>query len=121
MTEFYIFLGGGLGALSRWLVSTLCNTDFPWGTLLVNVVGSFFMGLIVGFFHNQVPQPWSSAITTGFLGGFTTFSSFSLEQVDRLYQQHYLAAGYHAMAHVFCSVFACYLGYIAGLKLNHHR
>jgi CrcB protein len=81
-----IFLGGGTGAVARYGVSTLMGTkfgtDFPWGTLTVNLIGAFLIGLFVEI----AALRWQTThhlltllLVTGFLGGFTTFSAFSLE------------------------------------------
>jgi CrcB protein len=80
-----VFLGGGLGAamrhgvnlaMARWL-----GTHFPYATLTENVTGSLVMGLLAGYFAfaGEVPQHWRLFLTTGFLGGYTTFSAFSLD------------------------------------------
>lgn len=82
-----VFLGAGLGGVARHLVNLgcarACGTDFPWGTLAVNVVGSLLMGLIVGWLAFRAGAGWSQHarlfLTTGVLGGFTTFSAFSLD------------------------------------------
>lgn len=84
-----IFLGGGIGAAGRHGVNVaaqrLIGIDFPWGTLIVNVVGSFAMGLIAGWFAFRsdagLSQHARLFLTTGVLGGFTTFSAFSLDAV----------------------------------------
>jgi len=83
----YIFLGAGLGGLMRYGVSSaslrLFGQGFPMGTLLVNVVGCFLMGLVSGYFIGKadVHAPLRPFLTTGLLGGFTTFSAFSLEVI----------------------------------------
>ncbi len=80
-----VFLGGGLGAalrhgvnltMARWL-----GTAFPYATLTENVTGSLVMGLLAGYFAfaGGVPQHWRLFLTTGILGGYTTFSAFSLD------------------------------------------
>jgi len=82
-----VFLGGGLGAAARHGVNIaaarLIGLDFPWGTLIVNVVGSLTMGALVGWFAFHGSENWSQHtrlfLTTGILGGFTTFSAFSNE------------------------------------------
>ena len=92
-----VFLGGGLGAALRHgvnLVSArLFGTGFNYATLFENVSGSVVMGLLVGYFafKGGVPQHWRLFLTTGILGGFTTFSAFSLEAVS-LYERGELAA-----------------------------
>lgn len=85
-----IFTGGGIGAVCRYLTTTHIGarfgTVFPWGTLAVNTIGSFLMGLIMGVLlllteraEISLAEPARLLLTVGFLGGFTTFSSFSLE------------------------------------------
>lgn len=84
-----VFLGAGLGGALRHGVNVgcarMCGTAFPWGTLTVNVVGSLAMGLVVGWLAARVGEGWSQPLrlflTTGILGGFTTFSAFSLDTV----------------------------------------
>ena len=91
-----VFFGGGIGAVCRFLTTTHIGARFgsvfPWGTLTVNTIGSFLMGLIMGVLILLVEQRGSLAIseparlllTVGFLGGFTTFSSFSMETMSLL-------------------------------------
>lgn len=85
-----VFTGGGIGAVCRYLTTTHIGarfgTVFPWGTLAVNTIGSFLMGLIMGGLlllteraEISLAEPARLLLTVGFLGGFTTFSSFSLE------------------------------------------
>lgn len=84
-----ISLGAALGALLRWVLSVRLNALFPFvppGTLAANLIGGYLIGLAVGFFalHPEVPVQWRLFIVTGFLGGLTTFSTFSAEVVARL-------------------------------------
>lgn len=86
---FYVFIGGGLGAVCRYLTTTkigaIMPAAFPCGTFFVNTLGSFLMGLIMGILLPLAAEGQLMAesarlfLTVGFLGGFTTFSSFSLE------------------------------------------
>jgi CrcB protein len=84
-----VFLGAGIGGALRHGVNLACaracGLAFPWGTLTVNIIGSFAMGLIVAWLAFKVEVPWSQHmrlfLTTGILGGFTTFSAFSLDAV----------------------------------------
>ena len=94
-----VFLGGGIGAALRHgvnLVSArLFGTAFPWHTLIENVTGSLVMGLLVGYFAfkgGEVSQHWRLFLTTGILGGYTTFSAFSLDTV-LLYERGEIGAG----------------------------
>lgn len=87
MGYLLVFLGGGLGSMARYGLSVfgmrLVGQGFPWPTLLINIAGSAFMGLLTGWLAVQgnAPQALRLFIATGILGGFTTFSTFSLETV----------------------------------------
>jgi CrcB protein len=105
-----VFLGGGAGSVARHGVNVatarLFGTDFPWGTLCVNVVGSFVMGLLAAWFAFKGGAGWSQharlLLTTGFLGGFTTFSTFSLDTALMWERDAYVVAGvYVAVSIVF--------------------
>ncbi len=94
MNYLYIFFGGGLGAVSRFFVASLINqkvgTLFPIGTFSVNVIGSFVMGFLFYLFQNiTVSIETRAFLTIGFLGGFTTFSSYSIETVNLLRDGEY--------------------------------
>ncbi|MFW5654076.1 MAG: fluoride efflux transporter CrcB [Roseicyclus sp.] len=110
-----VALGGALGAVLRYLtgiglVRLFGQTTFPLGVLTVNVVGSFAMGLFVGLAAHRGLMPLSPFVTTGLLGGFTTFSAFSLEAVT-LYERGApgLAAAY-VLANVILSIGALFAG-----------
>ena len=101
MLYLIVFLGAGIGGALRHGVNVgaarLFGFGFPFGTFIVNVVGSFAMGLLAGFFIYRpgVPQHVRLFLTTGILGGFTTFSSFSLDAALLIERHAYaLAAGY---------------------------
>ncbi|WP_374530842.1 fluoride efflux transporter CrcB [Novosphingobium sp.] len=89
-----VALGGGLGAWLRYIVSRvwiaaigpIAASAFPWATLTVNVVGSFAMGLLAGWLarHGSGGESWRLLLGVGVLGGFTTFSAFSLELVSMI-------------------------------------
>ncbi|WP_425418345.1 fluoride efflux transporter CrcB [Oricola indica] len=80
-----VALGGGLGASARYLTNLaalrIAGPHFPWGTMIVNIVGSFAMGVLVAWLARRTGTSMElrSFIATGFLGGFTTFSAFSLD------------------------------------------
>ena len=105
-----VFLGAGLGGALRHGVNLaaarLLGTGLPFGTLAVNVVGSLAMGLAVGWFaHVASPsQPWRLFLTTGVLGGFTTFSAFSLETALLVERGTPLVAGAYVLLSVVGSI-----------------
>ena len=111
MLYLIVFLGAGLGGALRhgvnvWAVRAF-GYDFPFGTLIVNVAGSFAMGLLAGYFLSQpVPQHWRLFLTTGVLGGFTTFSAFSLDVALLIERHAYSAAAGYAAGSVFVSLAA---------------
>jgi CrcB protein len=117
-----VFLGGGLGAALRHgvnLVSArLLGTGFNYATMFENVSGSLVMGLLVGYFafKGGVSQHWRLFLTTGILGGYTTFSAFSLDSV-LLYQRGELGL---AALYVVLSVVFSIGGLAAGLALVRH-
>jgi len=111
-----VVLGGGVGAGLRYLVGTaslrLLGTHFPWGTFFVNVVGSLAMGLIVGLLAHKLDmgQNMRAFLTTGLLGGFTTFSAFSLD-VANLYERKQIGlAALYVSSSVGLGVCALFLG-----------
>lgn len=115
MTAFLlVFLGAGIGGAARHAVNLgcarSCGDAFPWGTLTVNVVGSFAMGLIAGWFAFKAGEGWSQHarlfLTTGVLGGFTTFSAFSLDAMLLWERGEALAAAAYVGASVALSILA---------------
>ncbi len=89
MKLIYLFLGGGLGSVARYMVSgwshRIMGDSFPWGTLSVNVIGSLLIGLLWGYFEMRNIGPGLRMfLFVGFLGGFTTFSTFALETMNLL-------------------------------------
>ena len=80
MTVLLVFLAGGAGALSRYGLSTLVHGDaLPWMTVAINVVGSFFLGVLLVISGDWLTDQTRTALGVGFLGGFTTFSTFSVQ------------------------------------------
>ena len=116
-----VFLGAGIGGALRHGVNVgcarMCGTAFPWGTLTVNVVGSFLMGAIAAWLAFKAGEGWSQPLrlflTTGILGGFTTFSAFSLDAV-MLWEREQTGL---AAAYVGASVALSIVGLLAGLAL----
>lgn len=111
-----VFLGAGIGGAMRHGVNVgaarLFGFGFPYGTLIVNVAGSFLMGLLAGYFAFRpgIGQHMRLFLTTGILGGFTTFSAFSLDAALLVERHSYgLAAGY-MVGSVAASVAALFFG-----------
>ena len=110
-----IFSGAGLGALLRWALGHTLNPLFPTlppGTLAANVLGGLMMGLALGAFsqYEAIPPTLRLALTTGFLGGLTTFSTFSAESVTLLLRGEYRWMCIHAVLHVAASLIAMLAG-----------
>ena len=128
MNLIYVFLGGGVGAVCRSLVTTQIGmrlgTFFPFGTLTVNVVGSLLMGLIMGALavlartSGLLPEQVRLLLTVGFLGGFTTFSSFSLETLTLLRGGSYALAVVNIGANVLLGLLAAGVGVYAAGELT---
>jgi CrcB protein len=110
-----ICLGASLGALLRWALGVWLNGLFPAlppGTLVANLVGGYLIGLAVGAFaqHATLPPEWRLFVITGFLGGLTTFSTFSAEIVALLQQGRLSWAAGAITAHVAGSLIATLAG-----------
>jgi CrcB protein len=116
-----VFIGGGIGAAMRhgmnMLVGRIAGMEFPWHTLVINVTGSFVMGLFTAWLALKAGEGWSQPVrlflTTGICGGYTTFSAFSLDAA-LLWER---GATGHAAAYVVASVALSVLGLFAGLVL----
>lgn len=118
MSYVIVFLGGGIGAALRHAVNRLSvayfGPGFPYGTLIVNVAGSFAMGVLAGLFLAKAPsQEWRLFVATGVLGGFTTFSAFSLDAVVLWERGDSLAFAAYAIGSVVLSI----AGLVIGLGL----
>ena len=116
MNYIYVFLGGGLGAALRYGlnigVPRVMGAQFPWATFFINVSGSFVMGLISAWFllRPGFALEWRLFLTTGILGGFTTFSAFSLD-FAQLYERGDAGQAFaYATASVVLAILACFAG-----------
>lgn len=126
VTYLWIGLGSALGGMARYwcsgFVADRIGETFPWGTLLVNVVGSF----IIGFFATLtapdgrllVGSTARQFVMVGVLGGYTTFSSFSLQTLNLARDGEWLRAGANIVLSVILCLVAVWLGHIAAAALN---
>lgn len=118
-----IAAGGAVGALMRFWVSNgiyaLLGRGFPYGTLAVNLLGSFVMGwLYILFLERMSVSPeWRGALLIGLIGAFTTFSTFSIETLNLVEQAEYAKAGLNVILSVVACLFACWGGIILGRQL----
>ena len=126
MNYVWVFLGGGLGSIARFaasgIVARMVGETFPWGTFTVNVVGSF----IIGFFATAtgvdgrilVSPAAREFMMLGFLGGFTTFSSFSLQTLALARDGEWLHAAANVVASVLICLLAVWLGHLLAAEMN---
>lgn len=126
ITYLWVAVGGALGSMARFACSSLVanwfGQAFPWGTLIINVVGSF----IIGFFATLsgpdgrllVPGDVRQFVMVGICGGYTTFSSFSLQTLTLAQDGEMLRAGLNVGASVMLCLFSVWLGYIAAAAIT---
>lgn len=117
MAYLIVFLGGGLGAALRHgvnlAVGRALGTAFPYGTLLINITGSLLMGLVAAYFafKGDASQHWRLFLTTGILGGYTTFSAFSLDAALLYERGEVGAAAIYVVASVALSIAGLFAGF----------
>ena len=122
----WVALGGALGSVLRFwindLVLTKTGSSFPWGILIINVTGSFLIGIFAAFTDPDGRVLASPGVRQflmiGICGGYTTFSSFSLETLKRLQDGDWLSAGANIVLSVVLCLIAVWLGYLLGAMFN---
>jgi CrcB protein len=108
MSVFLVGLGGALGSVLRYWIGLAMNTPgFPWGTLGVNILGSGVIGVLAGL---GISGNFRLFLVTGVLGGFTTFSSYSLEAVMMIERRDYALAAAYVVGSVVLTVVALFIG-----------
>ena len=122
----WIFLGGGLGTLARWGISGLVarqwGETFPWGTLVINVSGSFIIALFAGLTEPggrwMAPVSLRQFFMVGICGGYTTFSSFSLQTLNLAQDGEWFKAGANAVLSLVLCLVAVWLGHMLSMQLS---
>lgn len=115
-SAFLVFLGGGLGSVLRYQLSKLLNntviTSIPYGTLVVNILGSLLLGFLLGISlkYNNLPPAFSLFFATGFCGGFTTFSTFAYENQVFLRSGDYYNFLLYTLGSIFLGLSAVFIG-----------
>jgi fluoride exporter len=111
-----IFLGGGVGAAIRHGINIAglraMGPDFPYATMFINITGSIIMGVVAAYFafKGDASQHWRLFLTTGILGGYTTFSTFSLDAALLYERDQYLLAAVYVLGSVIVSIAALFAG-----------
>lgn len=120
----FIAVGGALGSVARYLVAVLLagwvGAGFPWATLLVNIVGSFLIGLVtvLGLEQGRLSDTTRLFLATGLMGGFTTYSTFSLDALRFLEATEYLRGSLYIAGTTLLCLLACAGGLFAGRALG---
>lgn len=114
LTYLWVAIGGALGSVSRfWLnnfITARTGEGFPWGTLLINVLGSFAIGVIAAL--PGTSDPAKKFLMAGVCGGFTTFSAFSLQTLELTQRGEWLRAGGNILGSVILCLVAVWLGWL---------
>jgi CrcB protein len=126
MNALWIFVGGGLGSLARWgasgFIANTIGETFPWGTLLVNVSGSFVIGLFAAVTGPEgrwlVSNSFRQFFILGICGGYTTFSSFSLQTLTLAQDGQWFKAGLNCVLSLLLCLVGVWLGYVLGSAIN---
>lgn len=131
LAYLWVALGGALGSISRyWLngvVSARFGETFPWGTMTINVIGSFVIGVLGaltipdGRMSSEARALTTQLLMIGACGGFTTFSSFSLQTLNLVRDREWLYAGGNILLSVVLCLIATWLGYLLGSVFNPTR
>ena len=118
LAYLWVAIGGALGSVGRYWLDGLISAEFgkafPWGTLTVNVTGSFLIGIIGGRIDSQTRIFATQFLMYGICGGYTTFSSFSFRTLQLLQERQWLYAGGNVILSVILCMIAVWLGYLLG-------
>jgi CrcB protein len=123
MNLLLVALGGAIGSAARYLVGAFVGNyfgpDFPWGTFIVNVSGSFLIGVVLSFVGGGLlPAGARPFIAVGVLGGYTTFSTYTHETLQLIQDGELGAAAFNTLGQVVAGLIAVYLGVVLGRALG---
>ena len=104
-------LGGAIGSILRYLCQRSLNFTYPYGTMVVNILGCLIIGLLWGYFTRHMGEQKRLFLITGFCGGFTTFSSFTYEGIQMLLENRWLTFLFYTSISVIAGLMATYFGY----------
>ena len=131
LAYLWVALGGAFGSISRyWLngvVAARCGETFPWGTMTINVLGSFIIGILgaltlpEGRMSSETRALTTQLLMIGVCGGFTTFSSFSLQTLNLVRDREWLYAGGNILLSVILCLIATWLGFLLGSVITPTR
>jgi fluoride exporter len=116
-TLLWVAAGGALGSVTRYgfnnCITRVMGESFPWGILLINVLGSFLIGMVGAYWIVRMPANDMARLflTTGFLGGFTTFSAFAFDVLNLMQSDQNASAAIYVMASVVLSIVAVFVGF----------
>ena len=118
-----VTVGSALGGLARYLMANaIPSENFPWGTLMVNILGSFIIGFFAALTAVEGRYPASPElrvfVMAGLCGGFTTFSAFSLQTLDLLRAEEWLAGGGNVLGSVTLCLISVWLGHLSATAIN---
>ncbi|CAA6822791.1 MAG: CrcB protein [uncultured Sulfurovum sp.] len=125
LTIVAVASGGAIGATLRMLISTGINKHYehviPFGTLVVNLIGSLIMGMLVAYFylHTSLSPTLKTFLITGILGALTTYSTFAMESFTLLHTQQYVHAFTNMALNLFGTIFFAGIGYLIIMKTTH--
>lgn len=111
MQILLIAIGGAAGSVLRYAVQKVLNTSFPTGTLVINITGCFLIGLLWALVNKGLDEQKRLLLMTGFCGGFTTFSAFSLEALMMMTAGRWVSFFFYTFCSVACGLLATFLGY----------
>ncbi|MBD1380326.1 fluoride efflux transporter FluC [Metabacillus arenae] len=111
-----VFIGGSIGTMTRiYLSISIMTENFPYATLIVNLIGSFLLGFLTAFFLSVSKQGWLTAgLSAGLCGGFTTMSTFAGETMMFIQSADYFAASLYMILSIIGGIFASFIGFLLG-------